>query len=99
MHYQWFHAIWMFIENGYVGVILYLAIIIVAWHACVTYIPVGRMRTMTCVTCVLMIVLFFYNVTLRMEPSGYLLMLIIAIPYIYAFKSCKAQRNKRKVIQ
>lgn len=54
---------------------------------------------MTCVTCVLMIVLFFYNVTLRMEPSGYLLMLIIAIPYIYAFKSCKAQRNKRKVIQ
>lgn len=104
MHYQWFHAIWMFIENGYVGVILYLAIIIVAWRACALYIPVGRIRTMTRVTCVLMIVLFFYNITLRMEPSGYLLMLIIAIPYMYAMEDHKAQRNnairnKRKAIR
>lgn len=104
MHYQWFHAIWMFVENGYVGVILYLAIIIVACHACAMYVPVGRIRTMTRVTCVLMIVLFFYNITLRMEPSGYLLMLIIAIPYIYAMEDHNMQRNnkirsKRKAIR
>lgn len=101
LHYQWFHAIWMFIENGYVGVILYIAIIVIAWCACSKYIPIGRTRTMVQVTCILMVVFFFYNITLRMEPTGYLLMLIMSIPYIYAMNSSINQRNTntRKAIR
>ncbi|MBT1169955.1 hypothetical protein [Bifidobacterium sp. SO4] len=100
-HYQWFHAIWMFIENGYVGVILYLSIIAVAWLACRRYIPSGQTRTMAQVTCILMVVLFFYNITLRMEPTGYLLMLIMSVPYIYAMNGSGNQRNTntRKAIR
>lgn len=84
MHYQWFHSVWIFIENGYVGVILYLAIIFVTWLHAGRYIEKGSLRTLIRVIDIVAFVMFFYNITLRVEPSAYLYMMFFAVPYIVA---------------
>ncbi|MFI3227141.1 MAG: 3-phosphoshikimate 1-carboxyvinyltransferase [Clostridia bacterium] len=83
LNYQWFHDIWLFIETGMVGLISFTMIFITAYKDAkskyIDKITTNYIR----VNIVLMIVLFIYNISLRSETGGFLLYLILAIPYIY----------------
>ena len=94
LNYQWFQAIWMFIETGFVGIILYLLIIVVIFNKARTMASDDQYDIVVQTTCVLMIVLFFYNITLRLEPSAFLLMLILSLPYIDTKNGLQARRTK-----
>ncbi|RSX50199.1 3-phosphoshikimate 1-carboxyvinyltransferase [Bifidobacterium callimiconis] len=89
LNYQWFHAIWMFIETGYVGIVLYMLIIVVVFLKARKKDIDDQYGVLVQATCIIMIVLFFYNITLRLEPSAYLLMLIMSIPYVMEENSGK----------
>ncbi|MBT1179928.1 3-phosphoshikimate 1-carboxyvinyltransferase [Bifidobacterium vespertilionis] len=93
MHYQWFQGIWMFIESGYVGVSLYLLIFIMVIIHSRSMVD-DYIKVFVCVMCIIMIVMFFYNITLRVEPTGYFSMLVISLPYLMH----RAQRNVRRIV-
>ena len=84
LNYQWFHMIWMFIETGLLGILLYLLFFISIFRkACRSKIKDLNMTT-TKIMIVVMLILFVYNISLRSEASGYLLFLLLSIPYIYS---------------
>lgn len=91
LNYQWFHDIWMFIETGFIGVISYIAIFIVALIKSVTYLKKTSLGSFVSTMIVLMLILYVYNITLRAEAGGFILFMILAIPYLYKKeKSCSS---------
>ena len=83
LNYQWFHDIWMFIETGFVGVISYVAIFISTLIKSRKNLKRTSVGTFVSTMIVLMLILFVYNITLRAEAGGFILFMILAIPYLY----------------
>ena len=83
LNYQWFHMIWMFIETGLLGILFYLSFFISTLRkACKIKnydVNISTVKIMI----LIMLILFVYNISLRSEASGYLLFLLLSIPYIY----------------
>lgn len=83
LHYQWFLWAFVFIETGYIGLVLYtlffLGVFIKARK-----ISKGDETTsvFTQVMVVLCLINMVYNISLRVESSGYLLYLLLSIPYL-----------------
>lgn len=81
LHYQWFHAIWLYIENGFIGLVLFISMLLSIFldlrkiSNCYYYDYVK-------ICLLFMFILLFYNTSLRVESSGFLLYFIMAIPYI-----------------
>ena len=73
----------MFIETGFIGVISYMAIFIVALIKSVTYLKKTSLGSFVSTMIVLMLILYVYNITLRAEAGGFILFMILAIPYLY----------------
>lgn len=82
LNYQWFHMIWMFIETGIIGVVVYISIIIKALVNTIRIKANDRYVVIAKTMILIMFVLFIYNNSLRTESAGYLLFTILAIPYI-----------------
>ena len=93
-NYQWFHDIWLFIETGYIGLILFILIFITSFKSSNIYLKNTEYCNYVKVAIVLMGILFFYNISLRSETSGFLLYLILAIPYIYQKKLFKENEEE-----
>lgn len=94
LNYQWFHDIWMFIETGFIGVISYIAIFIVALIKSVTYLKKTSIGSFVSTMIVLMLILYVYNLTLRAEAGGFILFMILAIPYLYKKEKSSSSINK-----
>ena len=82
LHYQYFHHIWMFIEVGIVGTIIYCWIFIRAFfkskNRMMNASEISFVRTMI----ILSLFLFTYNSTLRAETTGPIIFMILAYPEI-----------------
>lgn len=96
IHYQWFHAIWMFIETGYVGIALYIVIFVLVFIKTFRSVGDNYITVLVRTVCILSIVVFFYNITLRVEPTGYLVMMILSLPYLLDSKN-NIQYSRRKI--
>lgn len=83
LNYQWFHDIWLYIETGIIGIIIFGLIFISAYKASNKYLKNTEYNNYVKIAIVLMVVLFVYNISLRTETSGFLLYIVLAIPYIY----------------
>ncbi|CZQ96549.1 Hypothetical protein Tpal_2022 [Trichococcus palustris] len=83
LHYQWFQAIWTYVETGTVGIVVFVMIFFVAFRKSRKDTMDFSISNFVSVMIIEMVVLFFYNTSLRAETAGFLLYLIIAIPYIY----------------
>ncbi|WP_026488344.1 hypothetical protein [Butyrivibrio sp. XBB1001] len=83
LNYQWFHMIWTFIEAGLLGIIFYLSFFICTFIKASKIKKIDMNISTTRIMILIMLFLFVYNISLRVEPSGYLLYLILSIPYIY----------------
>lgn len=83
LHYAWFQMIWVYIENGYIGVVamflFFVAQLVDAFHT----IKDIWLRNFTVTVLVLVPVLFVYNTTLRSEVSGFYFYFILALPCLF----------------
>lgn len=80
INYQFFHSVWLFIENGYVGLILYLSILVIMYFKCKRLDE--EIKKYVKISIILMLVLFTYNTSLRAETTGFMLYYILSIPFL-----------------
>lgn len=83
LNYQWFHDIWMFIETGFMGVISYISIFVAALIKSISNLKKTSLGSFVSTMIILMLILYIYNITLRAEAGGFILFMILAIPYLY----------------
>lgn len=93
LNYQWFHDIWMYIETGWIGIILFCLIFITAYKSSNKFLKNTEYNNYVKVAILLMAILFIYNISLRSETSGFVLYMILAIPYIYRKEQIKKGGN------
>lgn len=92
-HYAWFHMIWVYIENGYVGVITLLFFMLSQLWDAFNTIKDKWLRNYCVAIIILTPVLFVYNITLRSEIVGLYMYFVMALPCMYKKKIVK-ERNK-----
>lgn len=85
LHYTWFTAAMIFLETGYLGLVIYSSFFVVCFlQACKRYktgvgnLLYNRLAIMMSLLCV---VLMVYNASLRTEP-GYMIYFVLATPFI-----------------
>ena len=85
LHYNWFSSAFLFLETGYVGLILNLL-----FYCMVGFLSIKKMRSGKCnkffcqmavIFSIVCIMLTFYNSTLRKEV-GYIAYFVLALPFI-----------------
>lgn len=86
LRYNWFSHAFMFIECGYIGLIMYFGFFISIFLSCRkiiinskedrAYLIIAKITALTC------FLYGFYNASLRIESSGYIIYLFLAIPFI-----------------
>lgn len=89
LHYAWFQMIWVYIENGYIGVAAMFLFLIFQTMDAYRTMKDNWLRNFTVTVLVLMPILFLYNVTLRNEVVGFYLYFIMALPCI-----CRKEKLK-----
>lgn len=86
LHYQWFSSSFLFIELGYIGVVLYLLffiLILCKGIKCFTRDNDNRFYGAFIIIMIPMcFVNFIYNISLRTESSGYLIFCILSVMYV-----------------
>lgn len=81
--YQWFFHIFLFIECGYIGIVLYLMFFISIALYIIKNKQINEKYSMITMFLIpICIIMFFYNNTLRVETMGYMIFCILASPYI-----------------
>ncbi|CAD0163188.1 3-phosphoshikimate 1-carboxyvinyltransferase [Streptococcus thermophilus] len=90
MNYQWFHMIWMFIENGLIGILIYISFFIKTLKKSFAIRKEDEYASIAAISIVIMLLLYIYNNSLRVEASGYLMFMILSVPYI-----CLRDRKRR----
>lgn len=96
MHYIWFLYAWIYLENGIVGLVLFLFLLVlllifISKHKRDKEDPISRIA---CAMLVVAFILVFYNPSLR-NDSGYLFYTIIGI----AIKKCLETENEYEVVR
>lgn len=85
LHYNWFSSAFLFLETGYIGLILNLL-----FYCMVGFLSIKKMRSGKCnkffcqmavIFSIVCIMLTFYNSTLRKEV-GYIAYFVLALPFI-----------------
>lgn len=80
--YQWFHDIWLYIETGTFGLVTFVMIYVSAYRKARQVLKTSPLGNFVRIAILLMLVLFIYNISMRTETTGFLLYLVLAIPYI-----------------
>lgn len=83
LHYQWFQLTWTYVENGYIGILLMLGVIIGALRNAIKYISEERIRKYVLCMIILMPLLFLYNLSMRADTTAFYLFFVLALPFIY----------------
>lgn len=92
LHYSWFNSAFLFLETGYIGLLLYLAFFVIAFFTAVKIYKNGSGDKLFCqmaiIYSVMCVLLTFYNSTLRRE-CALIAYFVLALPII----SEKAKNN------
>lgn len=85
LHYSWFSSAIMFLENGFVGIAIYISFFVICLKRAVSNLKARVGNKLFCQLTVIMaimcVVLFFYNSSLRIE-SGYMVYFVLALPFM-----------------
>lgn len=82
LNYQYFHDIWLYIENGAIGIITYLMIFIEAYKNANKNLKDIYYKNFIKILIIMMLILFVYNITLRNESGGFILYMFLAFPFL-----------------
>lgn len=85
VHYQWFNDIIVYIEQGYLGIILYMLLAVQMYKKCKK--SNNEYQCFSKILIILCSIMFIYNNSLRMEASGFLIYLLLSIAYNCNFLS------------
>jgi hypothetical protein len=92
LHYSWFNSAFLFLETGYIGLVLYFAFFVIAFFTAVKIYKSGSGDKLFCqmaiIYSVMCVLLTFYNSTLRRE-CALIAYFVLALPII----SEKAKNN------
>lgn len=91
LNYQFFHDIWLYIEVGAIGVVLFLLIFLNVYKTSNKVLKGTEYNNYVKISIILMLILFMYNTSLRTETSGFILYTVLAIPYIYSKESLEKE--------
>ena len=85
LRYSWFSCAFLFLETGYIGLIIFLAFFVICYILSRRLLKSGEGNPIFCQMAMIMavtcIVLTFYNSSLRTE-AGYIAYFILALPFI-----------------
>ena len=85
LHYSIFSYAFMFLENGYVGLILYFSFFVLCFFTACSQLKKRTGNTLHCqmaiIISVICLILAFYNSSLRTE-AGYMIYFVLALPLI-----------------
>lgn len=82
LNYQYFHDIWLYIENGVIGIITYLMIFVEAYRNANKNLKDNYYKNFIKILIIMMLILFVYNTTLRNETGGFILYMFLAFPFL-----------------
>ena len=91
LHYQWFNDIIVYIEQGYLGLILYMLLAVQMYKKCKK--SNNEYQCFSKILIILCSIMFIYNNSLRMEASGFLIYLLLSINYNCNFLSETIRRE------
>jgi len=87
LRYTWFSCAILFLETGYIGILLFLAFFVICYILAGKQLKSGAGNPVYCqmamIMAVICVILTFYNSSLRTE-SGYMLYFVLALPFIGA---------------
>lgn len=85
LRYSWFSCAILFLETGYIGILLFLAFFVVCYIMSSRQLKSGKSYPIYCqmamIMSVICVILTFYNSSLRTE-SAYMLYFVLALPFI-----------------
>lgn len=91
LHYQYFSISFVFIETGIIGIISYFMIFITGAIQGLKYLKKNaNLRIFYIVMVIMMLMMIFYNPTLRNEQCGFILYMILSLPVV-----CKRERRTK----
>ena len=86
LRYSWFSCAFLFLEVGYVGILIYLMFFIIGTVLCFKRLKARETQPLFCQMAIIMFavcfILFFYNGSLRTE-AGYLIYFVLALPFLF----------------
>lgn len=85
LHYQWFHDVIVYIEQGYMGIFLYVLLVAQMYKKCKT--NDNEYTIFSKILIILCVIMFIYDNSLRVEASGFLIYLLLSIVYNCNFTS------------
>ncbi len=80
-NYYYLQDVWIYVETGFIGLLLFLLIFVNVYKES-KYIKVSFYSNYGKIITAISIILLIYNISFRMESAGFLLYLILAMPYI-----------------
>lgn len=94
LHYQYFSISFVFIETGILGIITYFLIFINGAIQGIKYLnKKSSSKTFFYVMVLIMLIMIFYNPSLRNEQCGFILYMILAMPMVYQKDNRLDSRN------
>lgn len=89
LHYTWFSSAMLFLETGYIGLVIYLLFFALCFRNAYLQLKAKTGNKLYCqmaiVISLICVILFFYNSTLRIE-AGYMVYFILALPFLPIFR-------------
>lgn len=82
LNYQYFHDIWLYIENGTIGIIIYLMIFIEVYRNANKNLKDNYYKNFIKIIIMMIFILFVYNITLRNESGGFIIYMFLAFPFL-----------------
>lgn len=91
-HYQWFQAIWTYIETGYIGLIIYISVFIsIIINS--NKIKQIEIKKYVKILAIISVGLIFYNNTLRIDASAFIMYFILSSVYYIRKEEIENEEN------
>lgn len=100
LHYTWFASAMMFLETGFVGLILYILFFILCLISSIKDLRQGEGNRLFCqmaiVMSILSVVLMFYNASLQID-AAYMVYFVLALPFLHKRTETKSVRAEASI--
>lgn len=91
--YTWFSHAFMYLESGYLGLIIYILFFIKILYDAFRYKNKNYFISITFLFSIYCLIFLFYNQSLRVETMGYTTFFVLSLPYILKRRYIENEKN------
>lgn len=91
--YNWFSHAFMYLESGYLGLLIYMLFFIKIVYDSFKLRNRNEYIMISFIFSIYTLIFLFYNQTLRIETMGYMIFLVLGIPYIFNKEAKNNEKN------